>query len=188
MQASCYQLSQSQKKLTCKRPPSPKCSTSRMLSDCMKAVDRQSKFPWGLNISKQCHAGWCSVCKWLSRGVSDLDTITHQATQRTEETGNHYSHFAIIRCLHMSQVSSWLRSVENHIVSLSRVLLCKRSYSCHSFLKTVFEARKQQKSKQNKNWNVRNVCGQHEVYLNLLSDVWSEYLHHFIIISSISFK
>lgn len=115
------------KKRTCKRPPSPKCSTSRMLSDCMKAVDRQSKFPWGLNISKQCHAGLCSVCKWLSRGVSDLDTITHQATQRTEETGNHYSHFAIIRCLHMSQVSSWLRSVENHIVSLSRVLLCKRS-------------------------------------------------------------
>lgn len=104
MQASCYHLSQSQKR-TCKRPPSPKCSTSRMLSDCMKAVDTQSKFPWGLNISKQCHAGWCSVCKWLSRGISDLDTITHQATQRTEETGNHYSHFAIIRCLHMSQVS-----------------------------------------------------------------------------------
>lgn len=139
---SCRSRSRSHKKRTCKRPPSPKCSTSRMLSDCMKAVDRQSKFPWGLNISKQCHAGLCSVCKWLSRGVSYLDTITHQATQRTEETGNHYSHFAIIRRLHMSQVSSWLRSVENHIVSLSRVLLCKRSLSCHSFLKTVFEARK----------------------------------------------
>lgn len=47
----------SQKRLTCKRPPSPKCSTSRMLSDCMKAAERR-KFPWGLGISKQCHASW----------------------------------------------------------------------------------------------------------------------------------
>lgn len=124
-------------KHTCKRPPSPKCSTSRMLSDCMKAVDRQRKFPWGLDISKQCHASWwiwvLSVYKWLFGSVSDLDTITHQATQR-KETGNHYSHFAIIRRLDLSWVSSW-RTLKNRIVSQSRALQCKRSYSCKSVLR-----------------------------------------------------
>lgn len=76
VQASCYQLPESQKR-TCKRPPSPKCSTSRMLSDCMKAVGRNRKFPWGLDISKQCHAGWWfefSVCARGSLGVYQIWT------------------------------------------------------------------------------------------------------------------
>lgn len=107
-----HAMSETPKKLTCKRPPSPKCSTSRMLSDCMKAVEREenshevwvseNKAMQADDLSSLCASGSLGVYQILTK----LPIRQHKGLTRQRII---YSNFAII---HRLRFQSWWRKAQ----------------------------------------------------------------------------